>query len=1249
MCNMITHKACKLLGLEVQPSLENITGIGSDTKPVHGEVKFNFHSNFDTRMNFNIKALVVNDIVEKLPVQPVDYSSLNYLHGLNFADNGFMLPGDIDGILGSPIYPYLMEPGTQLVFGTQNQPVAMSTKLGYVVMGTAPVLAGSSKQFCMFQKTSLENNFSKFWELDQINDCKITLMSPEEKLCEEHFVSNVMRDEDGRYSVALPFKESPSELGDSFNMASKRFFALERKLNKKLELGKEYKAAMADLLDKGFMQKAADQSDKSGFFIPHHAVEKPDSTSTKLRVVFDGSAPSSSGKSLNDLLLCGPKLYNDLFLMLANFRLFPFALNGDIAKMFLQIKMNENDWKYQKLLWRVSSDHPPEIYILTTVIFGLRPSPYLAQRIVRQLICDDGKDFPHALQMENSLYMDDCVASFLTEEEARFFYNDVMNLFKKGGFTFTKWGSNSPKIMEGIPLEYQASTWQEGNMNSKILGMHWNGSNDCFLFKVNKALQVKCTKRSVLSCILTIFDPLGLLAPVVFWTKLLIRELCCLKMDWDSTPPTHIVKSWQLFQAQLPLLETLQLPRHIGLDVDCKFQLIGFADASQLGYACQIYGRVTFPDGNVVVNLICAKSRVAPLKVESIPRLELCGVLLLANLMKLILASFSLRYKIDSYFCFTDSTVVLCWVHGSPHLWNVFVANRVSKIQQDLDCNNIYHINGTENPADCLSRGEMPAQLVENKMYFHGPEWLLEDVTCWPFKKYCDVKMVEMPEAKKSVVMVSLEKSSFKNPLQELFIKCSSWTKLLRIVIYFLRFIGKITSCMLGDNLDVAEKFIVSLVQKESFGSELQGLKKSGSCSGAIGKLNPFLDGNILRVGGRLSNSNLEFGQQHPMLLPAYHPVTKLIVLYYHVINFHTGPYLLLSIVRQKFWIVGGRNLVRRVVQKCNICFKFAPKFINPQMADLPAARVTGLKAFGNTACDFLGPLSIVHQRKRGCRPVKAYICLFICLATKALHLEVVSDMSTAAFLNAFKRFLCRRGPVKTMLTDNGTNFLGAKNHLNEVYELLQSDGCKQAFASELMENRIEWRFNPPSSPHFGGIFEANVKSFKTHFLKVLGTQLLTYEELLTVTVQIEGILNSRPLCKLSPDPSDCRPLTPNHFLNFSDLRYVPASDVVDINLNRLTRFQLLDQMVQSFWRRWTNEYLTDLQVREKWNSRVKNLEPGLVVIIKQDNTPPLSWPMGVITEVFPGTDGTVRVASVRTSRGNLKRPVCKLAPLPSQ
>jgi len=370
---------------------------------------------------------------------------------------------------------------------------------------------------------------------------------------------------------------------------------------------------------------------------------------------------------------------------------------------------------------------------------------------------------------------------------------------------------------------------------------------------------------------------------------------------------------------------------------------------------------------------------------------------------------------------------------------------------------------------------------------------------------------------------------------------------------------------------------------------------------------------------------------------------------FHHKINLHTGPYLLEALLRQRYWIMGGRNLIRNRVHKCNHCFRIKPTNVAPLMADLPAERVLQAKAFLHTGVDYFGPMNITLGKKRGASVHKAYVCLFVCMSVKAIHLELVSSLSTAHFLQAFKRFLARRGPCKHLYSDQGSNFVGAKTVLREINNLVNSDEYKNTMRTQLAVEGVEWRFNTPYAPHQGGLWESNVKAVKNHIYRVIGQQLLTYEELSTLLTQIEALLNSRPLCRLSADSSAPEALTPAHFLTLMPLKGLPMEDLTHLKINRLDRFQLIDRMVQDFWKRWRSEYLTSLQIREKWFKTTDNVKAGTVVIVKYDNSPPLCWPLGVIVDVLPGKDGIVRNVRVKTNKGVFSRPVAKVCPLPSQ
>ena len=313
-------------------------------------------------------------------------------------------------------------------------------------------------------------------------------------------------------------------------------------------------------------------------------------------------------------------------------------------------------------------------------------------------------------------------------------------------------------------------------------------------------------------------------------------------------------------------------------------------------------------------------------------------------------------------------------------------------------------------------------------------------------------------------------------------------------------------------------------------------------------------------------------------------------------------------------------------------------------MGQLPAARVTPSPPFSITGVDYAGPflLKKVHTR----RPVliKAYIAVFVCFSSKATHLEIISDLTTEAFLAGLKRFIARRGLPTTIHSDNGSNFRGAKNDLQELYRFLQSTSTTSSISQYLLTQRVHWDTIPERAPHFGGLWEAAVKSAKFHLRRVVGTQRLTYEELTTVTCQIEACLNSRPLTVItSHDADGVSTLTPGHFLIGRPLTSYPET-LIPQDPSLLRRWNKCQAMVQHFWKRWAQEYLQQLQALNKWRNVSPNLLPGDIVVIREDHTFTCQWPLAKVITTYPGQDGLVRVALVKTATTTLKRPIAKLA-----
>lgn len=433
----------------------------------------------------------------------------------------------------------------------------------------------------------------------------------------------------------------------------------------------------------------------------------------------------------------------------------------------------------------------------------------------------------------------------------------------------------------------------------------------------------------------------------------------------------------------------------------------------------------------------------------------------------------------------TDSTIVLHWLQKPPNVLKTFVANRIANIQEKTDVKTWRHIRSIDNPADLLSRGSTTEQFITSNLWRYGPTWLASDESVWPVSHFEYPK--DTPEFRKLTCLAC----TVVKPL-DILERYSCIRRLSRVIGYCLRFIRKprCTGPLSVEELRRAEEKIIVLTQRQSFSEEIHDLK-TGSALNSRSKLMPlapFLDERgILRVGGRLQNSDLPFSQKHPILLPKNSHITDLLIRESHIRHHHSGLTATLYNVRQSYWPIDGKNTTRKIIRQCVKCFRFNPPTTKYLMGNLPATRIAETRPFTNVRVDCCGPFYIKERRYRNRTCIKIYVTVFICFSTKAVHLEVVSDMSTDAFIAAFKRFIARRGLCKNIYSDNGTNFVGANNEMTEFLRTLRENERVYRY---LIDKEVTWHFTPPLSPHFGGLWEAAVKSFKHHLRRVVGDEL---------------------------------------------------------------------------------------------------------------------------------------------------------------
>ena len=619
---------------------------------------------------------------------------------------------------------------------------------------------------------------------------------------------------------------------------------------------------------------------------------------------------------------------------------------------------------------------------------------------------------------------------------------------------------------------------------------------------------------------------------------------------------------------------------------------------------------------------------------------------MLANVYKSTLCA--LKLDIPKVHLWSVSTITLHWINTQPHTLKTFVAHRVAEIQTHTQISNWRHVPTCDNPDDLISRGQMPQNFLNTNLWKDGPKWLSQDERTWPQLKS---HIGEIPEIRKNPGPLTLKLTVGNWNFLE---KYSCLKTLKHVLAYILRFIhnlknkSKLSGSLSESELDHSKQTILKLTQQSTYSREILDLSsgKSISSKSDLLSLNPFLDDKgILKVGGRLKNANIPEKQKHPIVLPKNHHITKLIIREEHFKNKHAGAQVTLYRVRETYWPIDGRNVVRRVIRQCATCSRAKPRSFNYIMENLPKNRLCSTRPFLHTGVDYCGPFFIKEKRHRNRKKEKVYVSIFVCFATKAVHFELVGDLTSEAFIGCSKRFFSRRGKSKTIYSDNGTNFVGTFNELTKLQNLIQSTQYDSAVQEFLAKEKIDWRFSPPRSPHFGDLWEAAVKSFK-HFVRTIGGKLLTYEQLQTVLHEIEVVLNSRPLTSLSTDPNDLLPLTPGHFLIGSPITSFPQDNLRNIPACRLSCWQYAQEIKQHFWDRWQREYLNHLINRSKWksSSHKETMKIRTMVVLKEDNNPPMFWKLLRIIELHPGQDQVTRVVTVRTSTDIYKRNVRTLS-----
>lgn len=1255
--SIIKESVVQALGFQKRQAVISLTGIGASRAGVTcGRTCLTLRSLVNPDATVVVEAYILPRLTTRLP--EVDKIEIPWKHlpisGL--ADPEFYKARSIDLILGADTYGRLLQNEVQHI--PASLLVAQKTKLGWILSGPMPPRrsgrAGSRRPdlpaptprvaFHCRCEEKLYEALNRFWVIDTIAP-PVNPLTPEEQECENNFIQTYRRDSTGRYSVRLPFRGSlPSVANETKRMAISSLRSIHRRFERDSILADEYRTFMNEYEKLGHMELIdhGERNNEDAWYLPHHAVIARRGLTRKIRVVFDASRKTRSGCCLNQYLSPGPVLQSDLTLILVNWRQYRFVFTADMVKMFRQIWVEGSDREKQRIVWASHRDLPVNHYRLKTVTYGTACAPYLAIRTLKQLCLDGRNKYPLAANcLEEECYVDDIFAGDNDLAAAVQKKSELIQLLHSAGIELNKWAANDIELLPGESNAKNNAEFEISNKDQvvKTLGLSWHPGRDAFIFQVQDIQRLKeaNTKRLILANISSLFDPLGWLSPIIVTAKILMQDICINKVEWDCSLPEDISGRWHSYCESLQDLPLISIERRLGIREGDDLQIHGFCDASTRAFAAVVYLRMNAPEGNIRVRLLAAKSRVTPIKTVCIPNLELCGAVLVVKLVKYLQKNH--LYERLPIHLWTDSQIVLAWLNKHPSHWKTFVANRVSFIQTEMPFATWSHVGTKNNPADIATRGLRPADLHTSSLWWQGPDWLHSDKSQWP-----------RPKENARVMQIC-----GKQPEPELLLKYSSYAKLIRVVAWCFRFHSRtmnshtsLPDFLTTIELSKAKTAVIRLAQQHAFEHELSLLKngKILPAGNRLKGLNPFWDEKckIIRVGGRLSNSLLPIEMKHPPILPRDSQLGTLIVRAMHLASLHGGPSLTSAHVLQHAWILGRKALVKSIIRHCLKCQRTKPIFAQQLMGDLPVSRVTPARAFSTSGLDYAGPFHVKTTKGRGHRSHKCYIVLFVCFVSRAVHLELASDLTSEAFIAAFRRFVSRRGPCKHLFSDNATNFQGADQELRTMFRA--ASDFYYRVAGSLANEGTSWTFIPPNTPHYGGLWEAGVRSVKHHLRRAFNVHNLTFEEFTTALAEIEACLNSRPLRPLSSDPEDLNALTPAHLVIGAAINVIPDLEPFDAPINRLSRYQILQRIRNQFWKQWSKEYLHQLQVRGKWRIITQNLKKGQLVLLRDDRYPPTQWPLGRVVELYSGKDGLVRVVAVKTATSILKRHVARVCPL---
>lgn len=1162
-------------------------------------------------------------------------------------------------------------------------PVAVETKLGYVLSGPTQAQSYRSPHIDSILTTICSSmmNTSTYFEIEGLGIEDSGPLDEETFDLNLYLENGIHQESDKSYTAALPLNDNISSLPNNYYTC----VHVTREMIRKMPLQKRlaYHKIITEQYDRGFIEYTPHINTTEGHYLMHYGVEKSSSSSTPLRIVYRCNFRIGTNHSLNDCMHSGPPLVQDLGGIIMRMRLFQIVMCSDIEKAFLSVNLRADHRKYTKFLW-LSNPHDADSKFVElqfqSVLFGATASPFILNAVLRKHL--NQQDCPISSLIGRDVYVDNIISSVPSHAQAEEYYKQANSILANGGFNLRAWSSNDSVVQTQASIQNKACPDTVIN----VLGMLWDKTQDTLSCKPIPPLDEKtpCPK-SALSDTARVFDVPGFLLPVHVRAKRLLQDLQKAKLKWKQPLAQDTRTEWENIHADLvSATTTIKWPRQViqSLTPETPVQIHVFADSSK-----HSFGTAAYLVANNQSALLWAKNKLIPVHDSQprIPRYELNACLMAANLLQYIMRNISSCLNIKKTVLWSDSQIVLHWLHSSKKL-EPYVCRRVQKIKQ-VAFSELRYTPTHANPADLLTRGISTNTLKDSGLWWHGPGWLITgEYPCWdilaftptadmthttiatigvhPLPQYADIRGSTV-SMKRVCKLVQCERISTLRKL--LTVTAMVHHYLSRLLCRTRKRlserhrkskpissdIGPFTSR--SDTINEATTCWIQTVQEYHYPHELRQLHHTTTHkTPLVRQLRLFLDNRgIIRKGSRMQHAPIAEETKFRVILPRHSHFTRLVVKDIHIRHcLHDGLMHTLSKVRTAYWISRDTVLTKSILKDCNTCNRLnARPYKAPPSPPLPEWRLnTTQPPFSTTGVDYTGEIWIRDTGTGDLR--KVYIVLYTCAVTRAVHLHYVNDLSTGQFLLSFKQFCARKSTPARIVSDNASYFISADNTLKEI---LSSPVVQDYFAT----NEIRWKFIPKRAPWFGALYERLIGIMKRNLIKVIGRAILTEYELSTFLVEIECNMNDRPLTSPSADMECANPLTPAHLMYGRQITPLPYSefdkqdeDYLPPKLTHTTANKMVNRITelqQHYWQRFKTEYFTTLMDIHKLQTKSdfhQAIKVGDVVLVHEDVIKRPLWKLAVITKLLPGEDGLVRAAEIRTANGTTNRPIVKLYPL---